>query len=273
MLKKVVTILLIFFIVSIVATSIIVVNAFNNDKINILLYGIDGRENDETERSDAIILINANFNDNSIVSTSIPRDSYVKIACKNNKWDKINHAYAYGREECLNETVKNLFDIKELNNVVVDFDSVVELINYFGLIELTPNYTFCQSDIELKKQYCFEKNKKILINGDQALAYMRNRKSLPNGDLDRASNQRQILKIIIEKFMNMSLIDKMKYFKYAKEHVKTDITMSDLNIKRLINMNQLTLNEYTLKGEDYTDVYYYYKLDPQYLEKIKKYYI
>lgn len=250
------------------------VKAFNNEKLNILIYGVDGRENiDEVERSDAIILVNYNFNSSELTVTSIPRDSYVKISCKNNEYDKINHAYAYGKEKCLNDTVSNLFGINNPNNIMVSFNNVVKLIDYFGLIEVTPNYTFCQSDEKYSNKYCFEKNKKILIDGKQALAYMRNRKSLPNGDFDRVKNQRQILKILINKFLNLGIIDKIKFYNYAKENAQTDLNLTDFNIKRIINVKQIKLNEYTLKGESYINKYYYYKLDSNYLEKIKKYYI
>lgn len=252
---------------------ILMANAFNNKKINILLYGVDGKNNSEVERSDAIILLNYNFDKKEIIATSIPRDSYVKITCKNNQYDKINHAYAYGGEECLNNTVKELFGITELNNILINFDDVVEVVDYFGLIEIEPQYTFCQSDAENKRTYCFEKSKKILVDGKQILAYMRARKNLPSGDFDRVKNQRQILKVLIDKFLKLSLIEKIKFCNYFKENVKTDLSIKDINLKKITNVQQINLKEYTLKGEDYINKYYYYKLDPIYLEKIKKYYI
>lgn len=267
----------IFLIICIVAIAIFIgaavaVSALNNNKINILIYGID-RRNEEIGRSDAIILVNYDFNNSKIVATSIPRDSYVKITCRDNRYDKINHAYAYGREKCLNETVSQLFGLKNVKNIFFDFENVVELIDYFGLIDLTPLYSFCQSDELDSITYCFEKNKKIQIDGKQALAYMRARKNLPNGDFDRMKNQRHIIKILINEFLKLSLIGKIKFYNYAKETVRTDLKIKDINLKRIINIQQIYLNEYTLKGEDYINKYYYYKLDVVYLEKIKKYYI
>ena len=254
-------------------SGVIVVNALNNEKINVLVYGVDGRSESDIERSDAIILVNYNFKENKIVATSIPRDSYVKITCRNNKYDKINHAYAYGKEKCLNDTVSQLFGVKNVKNIFFDFESVVELIDYFGLIELVPSYSFCQSDELNKNTFCFEKNKKIQIDGRQALAYMRARKNLPNGDFDRVRNQRQIFSILIEEFLKLSLIEKIQFYNYAKKNIKMDLTLKDINIKETIKVKQIELNEYTLKGEDFIDTYYYYKLDLPYLEKIKKYYI
>lgn len=254
-------------------SGVIAICGLNNDKINVLIYGVDGRKGDEIERSDAIILVNYNFNDNKMVATSIPRDSYVKITCKNNKYDKINHSYSYGGENCLNKTVSQLFKINNVKNIMFNFESVIGLIDYFGLIELTPLYSFCQIDEIGENTYCFEKNKKIQIDGRQALAYMRARKSLPNGDFDRMKNQRQIFKVLINEFLKLSLIEKIKFYNYAKEMVKTDIQVKDFNLKKTINIKQIKISEYILKGEDYIDKYYYYKLDEVYLEKIKKYYI
>ncbi len=251
----------------------IIANALNNEKINILIYGLDGRSENEVERSDAIILINYNFNRNTITATSIPRDSYVKITCKDNQFDKINHAYAYGGEKCLNSTVKKLFGIEDIKNVSLEFENVIKIIDFFGVIEINPTNSFCQQDVLGKRVYCFEKDKKILIDGNQALAYMRARKSLPNGDFDRIKNQRQILKNIIDRFLKLSLLEKIKFFKLLNETLVTDINIKDINVKKLVNVQQINLEEYTLKGENYYNKYYYYKLDISYLEKIKKKYI
>lgn len=256
-----------------VFSGIVIVNALNNQKINILIYGLDGREEDTNERSDALLLVNYNFDNSEMIVTSIPRDSYVKITCRNNQYDKINHAYAYGGEKCLKRTVSNLFGIKTMKNIVFDFKSVVEIVDYFGLIELKPTHSFCQIDEYGEINYCFEKNKKIQIDGRQALAYMRARKNLPNGDFDRIKHQREILKIIINEFMKLSVIEKFYFYNYAKNIIDTDLKIKDINVKKIIGAQQINLKEYTLKGEDYINTYYYYKLDLVYLEKIKKYYI
>jgi anionic cell wall polymer biosynthesis LytR-Cps2A-Psr (LCP) family protein len=160
-----------------------------------------------------------------------------------------------------------------VKNIVFDFESVIGLIDYFGLIKIMPEYSFCQSDEDGNRTYCFEKGKSIQIDGRQALAYMRARKNLPNGDFDRVKNQRQILKIILNEFLKLGLVEKIKFYYYVKKVLNTDIELRDLNIRKLINVQQILLDEYTLKGEDYINTYYYYKLDLQYLEKIKKYYI
>ena len=63
------------------------------------------------------MLVNYNFNKGDITITSIPRDSYVQVTCKNDAYDKINHAYAYGGKECLNNSVSKLFGLNNIKNI------------------------------------------------------------------------------------------------------------------------------------------------------------
>lgn len=268
------------FLVFILVGALVIRANSKKESINVLLYGLDGREEDEYERSDSIMIINYNFNSNKAIITSIPRDSYVRVTCRNNRFDKINHAYVYGEldkkgdgQKCLNDTVSKLFEVNNLYNAQVDFDKVIEIIDYIGLISITPSNSFCQSNIKGTRKYCFEANKTILMDGEQALAYMRNRKSLPNGDLDRSKNQRQVLKEVINKVLKLNLIGKIKTFNFIKNRVETDINMNDLNLNALASMNNITIEEYTLKGRGVLKDLYYYELDPENLSKIKKIYL
>ena len=265
------------FLVFILVGTLVVSANSKKESINVLLYGLDGREEDEYERSDSIMIINYNFNSNKAIITSIPRDSYVRVTCRNNRFDKINHAYVYGEldkkgdgQKCLNDTVSKLFEVNNLYNAQVDFDKVIEIIDYIGLISITPSNSFCQSNIKGTRKYCFEANKTISMDGEQSLAYMRNRKSLPNGDLDRSKNQRQVLKEVINKVLKLNLIGKIKTFNFIKNRVETDINMNDLNLNALASMNNITMEEYTLKGKGVLKDLYYYELDPENLAKIKK---
>lgn len=268
------------FLVFILVGTLVVRANSKKESINVLLYGLDGREEDEYERSDSIMIINYNFNSNKAIITSIPRDSYVRVTCRNNRFDKINHAYVYGEldkkgdgQKCLNDTVSKLFEVNNLYNAQVDFDKVIEIIDYIGLISITPSNSFCQSNIKGTRKYCFEANKTISMDGEQSLAYMRNRKSLPNGDLDRSKKQRQVLKEVINKVLKLNLIGKIKTFNFIKNRVETDINMNDLNLNALASMNNITMEEYTLKGKGVLKDLYYYELDPENLAKIKKMYI
>ena len=61
------------------------------------MLGVDEREGD-SGRSDTMIVLTVNPNQNSIKMLSIPRDTRTEIV-GHGTTDKINHAYAFGREE------------------------------------------------------------------------------------------------------------------------------------------------------------------------------
>src|SRR5690606_4169754 len=96
-----------------------------NEKINILLLGIDRRENDKG-RSDAMIVLTLDPKNDKMQLISIPRDTHTYIVGKNIE-DKINHAYAFGGSDMSVATVENMLDI--------DIDGFVE-INMEGLSDL-----------------------------------------------------------------------------------------------------------------------------------------
>ncbi|MFP3489657.1 LCP family protein, partial [Staphylococcus sp. SIMBA_130] len=77
--------------------------------ISILLMGVDERENDQG-RSDTMIMITVNPNDNSMMMFNIPRDTRTEIIGRGTV-EKMNHAYAYGGVEMAMDTVENFLDV------------------------------------------------------------------------------------------------------------------------------------------------------------------
>src|SRR5690554_4440776 len=69
------------------------INIFENNKsiINILLFGIDKRSDEERGRSDAMMILTIDPVSNSIKLSSLMRDTRVTI--KGYKEDKLGHAY------------------------------------------------------------------------------------------------------------------------------------------------------------------------------------
>lgn len=59
------------FLVFILVGALVIRANSKKESINVLLYGLDGREEDEYERSDSIMIINYNFNSNKAIITSI----------------------------------------------------------------------------------------------------------------------------------------------------------------------------------------------------------
>src|SRR5690554_5471014 len=82
-----------------------IVNVFKENKavINILLLGIDKRDQYDPGRSDAMMILSIDPISNSIKLSSIMRDSLVEI--KDHGEDKLNHAYAFGGPQLALHTV------------------------------------------------------------------------------------------------------------------------------------------------------------------------
>src|SRR5690625_2611226 len=109
-------------------------------KINVLLLGIDAEE-DQIGRSDAIMVMQLIPESDEMTIVSIPRDTRTKIVGRD-KEDKINHAFAYGVNECgvpcganmAVATVENLLNIDIDYYISINMDGLVELVDELGTI-------------------------------------------------------------------------------------------------------------------------------------------
>lgn len=183
--------------------------ATNLEPINIYISGSDSRENDiqTKSRSDVNILLTINPLTNKILITSIPRDYYVQIHNQKGLKDKLTHCGIYGMETSV-KTLEDLFDIKIAYNLKVNFNSVIKIVDLIDGIDINSDKAF--SSNVLKNFYIQEGVNHF--NGNQALAYLRERYAYKEGDRHRIQNQQQVLKAIINKMLS----DKKYLFDYEK---------------------------------------------------------
>ena len=101
------------------------------EPFTVLLLGVDseydGLSNNAAFNGDSIMLLTFNPKTLSATIFSIPRDTYVPIACNNNKSNKINSAAGYGTK-CMIDTIQNLIDINIDYYVKINFKGVVDLV-------------------------------------------------------------------------------------------------------------------------------------------------
>ncbi len=177
-----------------------------------LILGVDndskGGEYGEGARSDSVITIVVDHKNKTIKVASLLRDCYVKIEGHN--FNKLNMANYYGGPKLALSTVKDNFDIDIKEYIQVNFESLVELVDNIGGVEIEI------AQVECKKPGLerFSKPGKYLLNGDEALAYSRLRK-LAGEDRARSERQRNVLFALFEKTKTMStdesveLVDEM----------------------------------------------------------------
>ncbi len=194
----------------------IVSNKSLTEPFTILLMGVDstqdGIDASTSFNGDTLMLITFNPKTLNATMFSIPRDTYVPIACNNNHYAKINSSAAYGTS-CVINTIKQLTDIDIDYYVKINFKGVVDLVEALGGVEVdveAPDYSvyaeahngqICEQNSHRQrgdKTICFDPGKQVL-NGEQALAYARCRHAYLLSDIARNKHQQQIIEAIATK--------------------------------------------------------------------------
>lgn len=157
--------------------------------LNFMLLGTDIDEYGSS-RSDSLIVAHLTADRKHLYLISFTRDMWVYIP--GHGYSKINAAYSLGGPALTVETVESLLDVPMDFAVAIDYDGFMELTTILGGVTVYNEFETVTEGVHLPQGY-------ITIQGWEALSYVRERYNLPNGDLDRAARQRQVLKAIIEK--------------------------------------------------------------------------
>ena len=189
----------------------------------VLLMGNDGG------RTDTLMLASVNPKAMQVTLTSIARDSFVPIACyPNQNRDKINHARAVSRD-CVLKTVENLLDISIDFFVEINFQGVVDLVDSLGTLTIDSPASF-HGNIETGEGGgVFIPEGVSELDGNQVLAFARERKSFVDGDFQRQQNQQQIIDSLLSKVIETRDVNKLvNLVKATGKNVETNISLSQL---------------------------------------------
>lgn len=194
------------------------------EPVSVLIMGIDTGDYGRVEkgRSDTMMVLTVNPKEEKSVLLSIPRDTRTEIVGRNTT-DKINHAYAFGGPSMAINSVQNLLDIPIDYYVSVDMSGMKQLIDAVGGVTVTPPLTFTQD------AYTFTEGEPVHMQGEEALAYIRNRKQDPEGDYGRQARQRQVIEASMKKVASLSSI--MNYKKVLgsmEDNMKTNLSFDDM---------------------------------------------
>nr|WP_051828250.1 LCP family protein [Streptomyces bicolor] len=182
------------------------------DARNILLIGSDSRagsgnrrygRDSGTERSDTTILLHLSAGRRSATAVSIPRDLMVDVpGCRRSDGSRsgpmfamFNYAFQVGGSACTVRTVERLTDIRVDHHVVVDFDGFKRMIDALDGVEICLTEPIDDKAAKLRLPAG-----KVTLNGEQALGYVRARKTLGDGsDTDRMERQQRFLAALVSK--------------------------------------------------------------------------
>lgn len=159
-------------------------------------------------RSDVIMLvrIDEGFAHASVVS--FPRDSWVAVP--GHGMAKINASYAYGGPSLLVRTVEGITGIRVDHFAVIDFAGFRAMTDAVGGIDVNvaASTTFGSLVLHPGENH---------LNGEQALGYVRQRKGLPRGDLDRVRRHQSAIRALFAKVASDGLQNPGRAYDFAVE--------------------------------------------------------
>lgn len=173
------------------------------EPFNVYVTGIDTTGSiTKTSRSDVNMILTVDPRENKILMTSLPRDSYVEVPTKGFSKDKLTHTGNYGPEDTI-KAVENLMGIDINYYIKVNFTTVEKIVDIIGGIDIESEHSFTTHGMGVT--YNFNKGMNH-VNGSQALAFARERKSFGDGDFQRNRDQQIILEAVLKKCLSSTSI-------------------------------------------------------------------
>ncbi|MGD6968582.1 LytR family transcriptional regulator [Rossellomorea vietnamensis] len=232
------------------------VSVEHKEPFSVLLLGVDEREGDRG-RSDTMIVLSVNPNENSTKMVSIPRDTRVDIIGRGTV-DKINHAYAFGGVEMAMDTVENFLDIPIDYYAKINMEGFKDIVDAVGGVTVNNSFEFSQGGDQFAQG-------ELNLNGEEALNYARMRKSDPRGDFGRQDRQRQIIQAVIKEGASISsLWNYGDIFDAIGQNVKTNLTFDEMvDIQKNYKSATSDIEQSQIAGSGTTIDGIYYFMVPQ----------
>lgn len=228
--------------------------ALPKDPFSLLMIGVDQRKGDRG-RTDALILLTINPRLQTIKVVHIPRDLKTKLILPSKRivTDKINHAYALG--DGIPSTIRTIEEFLKIpihHYVKVNMKGFRAIIDAYGGVDIVGTREFSS------RGHHFVKGK-MHLNGDAALAYVRDRTE--SDDFDRHRRQQQVLYSLWDKAKSISTLAKVdELIRIGSNHLETSFTLTDIwrlqSLLRSIpkdNVETLRISGY----DQWTDRYYF----------------
>lgn len=226
-------------------------------------------------RSDVNILAVVNTKTKNVLLLSTPRDSYVDFSVTGGAKDKLTHAGIYGVDASI-DALERLYGIDVNYYLRLNFTGFIDIIDALGGIEVYSDYEFSVKNI---RTYQVGMNQ---LTGLEALAFARERYSFPEGDFQRAKNQMEVIRAVIQKCASSSML--MNYSSVMTAVAGSfETNMPNDQIAALVKMQlsdmaQWNVTSYTTDGHSrYAQTYsmpgmdlYVIDLDPASIEEAKR---
>jgi LCP family protein required for cell wall assembly len=179
------------------------------DGVTFLLIGLDTRSDVPTtgddaqapawkvgaSRSDTVMLFHLSGDRSDAAVVSLARDTWVEIPGHGEA--KLNAAYSWGGPALAVRTVQDLTGVRVDHLAVVDWNGFRSLTDAVGGVDIA-----VPRDIPGRGDAPAYRAGTHHMDGEEALAYVRERKGLPRGDLDRTARQQNFLRALMGRVLS-----------------------------------------------------------------------
>jgi LCP family protein required for cell wall assembly len=235
--------------------------------VDMLLVGIDSRTdaqgnplpdevmetlhagvNDGERNTDTMILVHIPVDGTRAVAISFPRDSWVELAGGFGN-HRLNSAFAYAYNDAHEELSNTAPNLKELDKqatvearknliatvqaligdaVTIDRYAEVNLASFYEVTKAIGGVEVClnRATRDSKSGARFKKGVQT-IQGKQALAFVRQRYGLPNGDLDRIVRQQAFLGALANKVLSGDMLTSPSKVRELVTAVQKSVVLSN----------------------------------------------
>jgi LCP family protein required for cell wall assembly len=279
----------------------------SDERINILMLGLDRRswEKPENSRTDTIMLLSINPQDNSMVMFSIPRDLQVTYTDENGRSSlvKINAVHVYGYDgqdkasgpKAMKKAVSELLGVNVHYFVRLDFDGFEQAIDEVGGVTINVQYPLVPTkdgypdDAYGYRTFNIQPGEQVM-DGDTALIYARARHVVDarqQGDQNRARRQQEVMvafkeKLIASKWDIITNPSKLSdLLDTMKDNLLTDIQLEemiqlaskakDIDTNNPNKVSSVVLSSPYIYHEDRTGVDWRYYLRDTSMEELHAY--
>lgn len=254
----------------------------NEESLNYLLIGkespltLDNQDENGPVHSDTLMIATLYPKENQVKITSIPRDTYMEYLPNSKKrHQKINAAFFLGGAEETKSVLEDFLDIKIDKYMVMDYNSVIGIIDTLGGIDINWEYDdYHYEDNWANPPLVIDFKKGINhLDGEKAVSYLRTRKAYKDQDLGRMKAQQQFLAQLFNELKEPKNIVKIPaMLKIIDENTETDLEFKEMIYLayyafRNIDMNSIEMN--TIEGRDkkINGIDYYY-VDKDYAREL-----
>lgn len=199
-----------------------------SEPFSVYISGNDNYGNvEDTSRSDVNIIATVNPKTHQILLVTTPRDYYVEIpGISGGMKDKLTHAGNYGVDVSI-DTLEELYQVSIPFYARLNFTSFINIIDILGGVDVDSELAFTTGTdagavVEIQEGINH-------LEGQEALAFARERHALADGDNQRGKNQQALITAMIKKMVSPSMIVKAaEILDEAADSVETNMSMKQI---------------------------------------------